>query len=321
MLISVIIPMYNAAATIERCIQSVAEQSYKDLEIIIIDDGSTDNSAQIVKEFSKADERVHYYKKPNGGVSSARNMGIRQSSGEYLCFVDSDDAVQKEYVTALLEEMMRASADITLCGFRDIRPDRQTDHLLSEEQLSKLQGTLPSDLFLLREFINSPCMKLYAADIIREHGLLFREDMVTAEDQYFNYQYYGYCHTVAFVNQPNYLYYTADSTLSVRRTEKCFENELEKLAFAKSFMERYEVENGMQIVGRDVCYAVRRYIFLSKGRNSLRACCERLKRIREIHHQPMHLVKWQDQLIYQLLLRRFYAVLCAYLWCRLKLPM
>ena len=318
-MISVIIPMYNASKTIRRCLYSVMEQTYTDLEIIVIDDGSTDDSLRIVAEMEAEDQRIRCYKKSNGGVSSARNMGILKSSGDYLCFLDSDDAITRDYVKALIEEMTLKKSDITMCGYRDISLNKQQDHVLTEDQFSELRGTIQEDLCLLREFSNSPCMKMFLADIIREHQLLYREDMVTAEDQYFNYQYMEYCRTVSFVNRPIYVYYTGESDLSVRRTRKCFENELENLAFAKAFMERRKVINGMQMIGRSLCYAVRRYIFLTDEKNDLSACRKRLQSLRQILHEPIHLYKWQDDVIYQLLFRRLYTVLCMYLWCRLRL--
>lgn len=96
MKISVIIPVYNSEKYIERCLKSVVNQSYKDLEIILIDDGSTDNSSLICKKWEKLDNRVKYFRKENGGPSTARNYGLKHVSGDYIHFLDSDDWIDLE---------------------------------------------------------------------------------------------------------------------------------------------------------------------------------------------------------------------------------
>lgn len=96
-LISVIIPVYNTESYVRVCLESLVEQTYTNFEVIMIDDGSTDNSGEICQEYTERDSRFHYYRKENGGVSSARNLGIEYSRGNYLTFVDSDDWVEEDY--------------------------------------------------------------------------------------------------------------------------------------------------------------------------------------------------------------------------------
>lgn len=104
-LISVIIPVYNVEKYLDRCLKSTVSQSYKNIEIILIDDGSTDNSGKICDEWAKKDERIKVYHQKNGGLSNARNSGISHSSADYICFVDSDDWIDDKYVATLYSGM------------------------------------------------------------------------------------------------------------------------------------------------------------------------------------------------------------------------
>jgi glycosyltransferase involved in cell wall biosynthesis len=113
-LISLIIPCYNAEFSLEKCLKSVIEQDYPTLEIIIIDDGSTDNSSKIYEEFQRKDQRIKIIKQENAGVANARNKGIKIANGEYLCFVDSDDWVEKNYCSELYRLLISENADISI---------------------------------------------------------------------------------------------------------------------------------------------------------------------------------------------------------------
>ena len=112
--VSVIIPAYNAARTILRCVNSVLEQSFKDVECIVIDDGSSDNTAEILGGIG--DERLRYIYKENGGVSSSRNRGLDEAKGEYVTFVDSDDYIEPDMYEVLFRNLEQACADIAICG-------------------------------------------------------------------------------------------------------------------------------------------------------------------------------------------------------------
>lgn len=115
--ISVIIPVYKVEKYLDRCIRSVVDQTYKNLEIIIVDDGSPDRCGIICDEWAKKDKRIKIIHKENGGLSDARNAGLDIASGEYICFVDSDDYIHSEMYQRLYEKTKQYNADITICGF------------------------------------------------------------------------------------------------------------------------------------------------------------------------------------------------------------
>ena len=122
MLISIIIPAFNAEKTIGRCLESVRQQINMEniKEVLIIDDGSTDSTSEIVRSFEKRDSRFRLIEKENGGVSSARNEGIRQATGEYIIFCDSDDEMKPELCKELLCAIQKQRCDMAICGYTEI---------------------------------------------------------------------------------------------------------------------------------------------------------------------------------------------------------
>ena len=122
--ISVIVPAYNAEEYIERCLKSLLGQDFsKSYEIIVINDGSTDDTLGIVEETAKDHENVRVFSQENGGISAARNTGLAKVRGKYVLFTDSDDFVERRYLSALYEAAERSGADITCCNYRNINAD------------------------------------------------------------------------------------------------------------------------------------------------------------------------------------------------------
>ncbi len=115
-LVSIVVPIYNVEKFIHRCIDSILQQSYKNTEIILVDDGSPDNCPKICDEYSRKDSRIKVLHKKNGGLSDARNAGIRIAKGKYIAFVDSDDSIEKDYIKQLYNTIRKADADISACG-------------------------------------------------------------------------------------------------------------------------------------------------------------------------------------------------------------
>ena len=307
-MISVIIPMYNSGATIERCLTSVMGQSYHNTQIIVIDDGSTDNGADIVKKLAAKDDRIQYIRQENGGVSRARNRGLDEAQGEWICFVDSDDVIVEDYLSSLYDSIQETACDIVMCGYRVIMENYTGDIVLSEEQMNSLKGNLREDLVTLRYYISSPCMKIFRRDRIEALHLRFREDMALAEDRYFNNHYYAKCRTVAFVNRAQYIYYRSNTGLHLAASPACFENEMENLAYMIRFMENARIERRESLIAEYICQCIRRYIQMPGEKNTLMSTRRRLKRIRQ-YDRPAKLWKRRDAVIYRLLRMRLYFII------------
>ena len=114
-LVSVIVPVYNVQAYLDRCVQSIVDQTYSNLEILLIDDGSTDESYRLMQNWAEKDKRIHLLQKTNGGLSDARNFGIQRAQGEYLAFIDSDDFIRPAMIEKMLAAMVEQQAQISVC--------------------------------------------------------------------------------------------------------------------------------------------------------------------------------------------------------------
>ena len=197
MKVSIIVPAYNAEATIARCIDSILSQTLSELELIVIDDGSTDRTGEICAAYQ--DERLAYHRKENGGVSTARNMGIRLAQGEYIGFVDSDDYIVPDMCEKMYDACAAANADIGVCDyeivFSDTKKEPYTDLLrggffdkqqIQDEVLSRFLGHIDGkgsiaklDWAIIRRF--------FKRDFLNQNGLLFDETLSNSEDCLFAY--------------------------------------------------------------------------------------------------------------------------------------
>lgn len=144
-LVSVIVPIYNVENYLARCINSLMQQTYSNIEILLINDGSKDNCELICQEFLQKDNRIRYYKKENGGLSSARNYGIDRAKGDYLVFVDSDDYVSRKMIKVLLETALSNDADMVECEFleffeNEIINDSNVDNALNNKSYSSYEA-------------------------------------------------------------------------------------------------------------------------------------------------------------------------------------
>lgn len=181
-LISIIIPVYNVSKYLKECLESVLAQTYTEIEIICINDGSTDNSLEILKDFQQKDFRIQIFNQENQGVSTARNKGLKIAKGNYIGFVDADDRVFPEMYERLLENLIKYDADISHCGYEMLTPNGKklfygTGKLLVQNKKEALVSLLEGNLFE-----PSSCLKLYKKEIIKEVGyspeIKFNEDLL-----------------------------------------------------------------------------------------------------------------------------------------------
>jgi len=185
--ISVIIPIYNVENYLIKCIDSIINQTYRNLEIILVDDGSTDGCPEICDEYAKKDKRIRVIHKKNGGVSSARNSGISLASGEYITFVDADDSIEQNMVVLLHETIVSKKSDISICNILNIEEGQQPVDI----DYQNLTRTLNSrealgDMLYQKNIINGPFAKLYKKYLFED--IRFQEDITIAEDLEANYR-------------------------------------------------------------------------------------------------------------------------------------
>ena len=220
-IISLIIPCYNAEGTFEKCINSVLAQSYPKLEIIIVNDGSTDKTPKLIEKFSLLDSRIISVTQPNSGVSKARNVGIQRSSGSYICFVDADDWVDEDYCLVLYDAIIKHNADISVAEVDYI--DSKNPHSLprkkfnNEIELHNRQDALK--LLLEDKVIKSyPWGKLYRSELLTTTA--FPEHLEAFEDYYIMFSVFNKAQKVVKINRKIYNYIQFENSLSHNLTPK-----------------------------------------------------------------------------------------------------
>ncbi|WP_423409242.1 glycosyltransferase family 2 protein [Heyndrickxia sp. MSNUG] len=201
--VTIIIPVYNSAEFISDCLESVLQQSYKNLEIIIINDGSTDNSEKIIKTYMK-DKRIKYLSQSNRGPAEARNAGINFASGEYLVFIDADDTIEQLYIESLLVKIHNSKSDLVCSGYID----------LSEYGIKKHIDFEIGEETSVHDFAEMVCQgtggvlwsKIFKKEIIIKHDLQLDKDLYMSEDLVFVLRYASHCESFSMINEFLYKY-------------------------------------------------------------------------------------------------------------------
>ena len=223
--ITVIVPVYNVEHYLEKCLDSLIDQTYKNLEIIVVNDGSTDNSGTICQEYAQKDDRIVYIEKENGGLSDARNVGLDKMTGSYVTFVDSDDWVESDYVEVLYKKLIESQADVSVGNYYSYNEDERMYyfHINGDSYYEKVYDNVSifENLYESKEMKNfaliSACGKLYKAklfDYIRfDRGKL-------GEDGYMNQKLYLLVQKVIYINQGLYAYRQRSGSITKTWTEK-----------------------------------------------------------------------------------------------------
>lgn len=220
--LSIIIPVYNGERFIEHCIESIAMQDNGRIEVILVNDGSKDNTSKICADLAKKYSFIKYFEKENGGVSSARNFALNKISGEYVWFIDADDTVQNDAI----EEIFKIETDLAIFNFVQFDGNReQAVHLVEQDYLYKL--TSFDDFF--QEYVfryklnNALWNKVFKASIIKEKGLLFNENIKIGEDYLFSLLYYKFISNISFSIRSIYRYFVNPSGAMKNKNKKVFE--------------------------------------------------------------------------------------------------
>lgn len=201
---SVIIPVYNAEGTLRRCLDSLVGQQFSDYELLLINDGSTDDSDAICREYANAYSCVRYFAKENGGVSSARNLGLEQAEGEYILFVDSDDYVSQDYFALLSHTLESNAVDLLMFGYRNFggASTEWDTGVFCEETES---GVAKRISFAVCQYLFSSLLsKAFKRQIIERNNIRFSNDLAIGEDQAFIFTYAMHIRSIGSIE--NHLY-------------------------------------------------------------------------------------------------------------------
>lgn len=217
-LISIIVPIYNADKYISRCIKCLTMQTYQNIEIILVNDGSIDDSGRICHEASDRDNRILVMEQENQGASVARNVGVRSAKGEYICFVDADDFVYPTYVEYLYYLIQKYDADVSIClayklGENEKVPTNFSKFERRNNEIEQFDSIRALNNLLYRRGISSyPCLKLYKRSIFNK--ISFRENIAFGEDTIFVFEVLQNVEKVVLGRKVLYLYYQNSSSIN-----------------------------------------------------------------------------------------------------------
>ena len=223
--ITVIVPVYNVENYLKKCLDSLINQTYKNLEIIVINDGSTDNSGGICQEYAQKDSRIIYIEKENGGLSDARNAGLDRMTGSYVTFVDSDDWIEQDYVEVLYNKLTEYQADVSVGNYYSYNEDEGMYyfHINGDSYYEKVFDNVS----IFENLYESQEMKSFA--LISAWGKLYKASLFDyirfdkgklGEDGYMNQKLYLLVQKVIYINQGLYAYRQRSGSITKTWTEK-----------------------------------------------------------------------------------------------------
>ena len=223
-LISIIVPVYNVEQYIDRCIKSVLNQTYRNIEVILVDDGSPDRCGDICDDYKNTDSRVRVLHKENGGLSSARNTGMAAAKGKFFCFVDSDDWLDPNYVQVLYDLITLNDADMAACCFCKAIEGRESPMSSKSDDTKIFTENLMFHAITDRDYSGFVCNKLFRACYIRDNGIRFDERIFNGEDLPFTIEYLKYCNKIAFTPSELYFYTIRPRSITTDRrfSERAF---------------------------------------------------------------------------------------------------
>lgn len=210
-MISVIVPIYNVEKYLARCVDSIVNQTYKNLEIILVDDGSPDRCPQMCDDYAEKDSRIKVVHKKNGGLSDARNAGMAVATGKYISFIDSDDYVSDDFFECLLDVMNKENSDIAECSVVKFYEDNRFDEF-SDDLSVKTYDTQDAMSALIAEnpFHQHVWNKLYKTELVKDIPYAVGK---LNEDEFWTYRVFGRANKVARLNKTMYYYFQRNSSI------------------------------------------------------------------------------------------------------------
>lgn len=240
-LVSIIVPVYNAEKTLNRCVESILLQEYRNIELILVDDGSTDNSLLICQKWCTKDARINILTQENTGVSGTRNTGISKATGKYLQFVDSDDWIPYNSTKVMLDRAEQTQSDMVIAHFyrvandcKAVKGNIKAEIVLNKKEFMSIMMKEPANFYY-----GVMWNKLYRRDIVSAHRISCCTDLTWCEDFLFNLDYIRYAESFACLNVPVYYYVKTKNSLVSK--ESTLNNVIKmKLKLFTSYKDLYE---------------------------------------------------------------------------------
>lgn len=211
--LSIIIPAFNSEKYIEKCINSILMQKYVNLEIIIVDDHSNDNTYEICKNIEKIDKRVKTYRNDrNRGVSYSRNLGIDYAMGEYITFVDADDYIKEDMYNIMIEKLETYNFSLIMCNFLEEKHGKDIRNDIKKQDIVFSKKDLMNNVFLSDYYCGFVWNKIYISKIIKNNNIRFNEEIYICEDLLFNCEYISNIEKGCYITDKLYYYIQRDNS-------------------------------------------------------------------------------------------------------------
>ena len=244
--ISVIVPVYNVASYVSACLQSLCSQSFTDLEIICVDDASTDASLSILEEWKERDPRVKVVSAPsNGGLSRTRNLAMKHAEGEFLLLVDSDDWMEPDALREMYETACACSADRVVCGYRDFYEDEpeKKDFYLPKDVAEPDASWIPCTPSTIGKVHHGANGMMVRRSVVEQYGTQFPEGFL-CEDIYFHYLTFPFCKRACVVRKPLYVYRKRSGSITDEFASGCSVKSLDYVKVALLVLKEWK-EKGL----------------------------------------------------------------------------
>ena len=269
--ISIIVPVYNAEAALAKCIESIVSQTYRDVQLILVNDGSTDSSLDICRDYANRYSNICVVDKANGGVSSARNVGLSKAQGEYIQFVDSDDYIDRDMCKSMMESLCQTDADVCVCSMITHKGEEVSERQFEDKVIYNSDNIAKSLIKWYDSCImNPPWNKLYKKELITHK---FDENLSLGEDLIFNLEYYDKCEKAVFINKGYYHYQDINNnSLTKKYREDSFDIAVRLYKAMVDYGEKHKVSFGeMECVRKEfvssLFYAIQYFYYYSNKKS------------------------------------------------------
>ena len=270
--ISILMPVYNAEKYLNETIDTIKNQSFSNWELIIVDDGSIDNSKEICTKLMNDDKRIKYIFQENLGVSHTRNVALENAQGKYIVFVDSDDLIHEDYLKILINSIEKNNSDVSVCNFieRKISNTGKIEDITREFYLKEVMEMSEMKDYIM-DFGNSGLLnplwnKIYKREIIENNNITFDEKVETGEDFIFNLQYFRKAKKISFIKEKLYYYIRRNNnSITYKYIENMYEKGWEIHSLLESFLEDmnfYNKENAYVLYGNHLTGAFSAFLNL-----------------------------------------------------------
>ena len=318
-LISIVVPIYKVEEYLSRCVDSIINQTYKNLEIILVDDGSPDNCPEMCDSYAKKDSRIKVIHKKNGGLSDARNAGMKIMTGKYVSFIDSDDWISSNFIEKLFLIVCQEESDIVECGVK--RVSGIVDYKENESCKISSYDTETSLGLLMGEnpFRQHVWNKLYKSSVIR--NIYFPKGKIN-EDEFWTYKIFGNSKKITFVDDAMYFYFQREDSIigqrySLKRLD-VLDALIERMDYMeKNFPELYSMAK-VSLIGNCVYALQCSYLYMCK--KDLKIAASRVCNI--VKHIKLTSCDYKNMSIKKKIWMHFASInikLCSRLRCKLKI--